>query len=234
VITDPQGSLRTRKLLSARDASLEITGLSGGQPTSSSPGQPDASSVSPGTAFADFLKLGVEHIWTGYDHLLFLLALLVVCRGVRSMLAIVTCFTLAHSLTLAAATLDWFILPSRWVEPLIAASIVFVGAENLIRRGAEPKGRWALTFGFGLIHGFGFASVLRDLGVGAGSGGVVLPLLSFNLGVELGQVAIALATLPILWKLRSNSAFLRFGVPSLSSLTVAAGLFWLLQRTLFA
>lgn len=234
VITDPQGSLRSRKLLSARDASLEITDFVEGRATSSSPGQPDAPSVSTGTAFADFLKLGVEHIWTGYDHLLFLLALLVVCRGVRSMLAIVTCFTLAHSLTLAAGTLDCFILPSRWVEPLIAASIVFVGAENLIRRGAEPKGRWALTFGFGLIHGFGFASVLRDLGVGAGSGGVILPLLSFNLGVELGQVAIALATLPILWKLRSNGAFLRFGVPALSSLTVAAGLFWLLQRTLFA
>jgi len=238
VITDPQGSLRARKLLSARDPVLEITGLrvpSAPSGTAETSGLTTSAPVAPaGGAFLDFLKLGVEHIWTGYDHLLFLLALLIVCRGVRPMLAIVTCFTVAHSLTLAVATFDWFSLPSRWVEPLIAGSIVFVGAENLLRRGAEPRGRWALTFGFGLIHGFGFASVLRDLGVGQGSGGVLVPLFSFNLGVEAGQIAIALVTLPILWKLRANNTFVRFGVPMISGLTIAAGLFWLLQRTLFA
>lgn len=237
VITDSRGSLLARKLLSVRDSSLEIAappdaGLASASAlpqgvVTSTPAMPAS-----GT-FLDFVRLGVQHIWTGYDHLLFLLALLVVCRGVRPMLGIVTCFTVAHSLTLAVATFDLFSLPSRWVEPLIAGSIVVVGAENLLRRGSEPKGRWALTFAFGLIHGFGFASVLRDLGVGQGSGGVFLPLFSFNLGVEVGQVAIALVVLPVLWKLRSNNIFLRFGVPAISCATIAAGLVWLLQRTVF-
>ena len=95
------------------------------------------------------------------------------------------------SLTLALASLDVVSLPSRVVEPLIAASIVFVGVENLWRRGAEPPGRWALTLAFGLIHGFGFASVLRDLGLASAKGGILMPLLTFNLGVEVGQIAIA-------------------------------------------
>jgi hydrogenase/urease accessory protein HupE len=185
-------------------------------------------------SFAGFVKLGVEHIWTGYDHLLFLFGLLVVCRTFRSIVAIITCFTLAHSLTLALATLNVVNLPSRWVEPLIAASIVFVGVENLVRRGEEPKGRWALTFAFGLIHGFGFASVLRDLGVGQGGRGLLVPLFTFNLGVEVGQVAVAAVVLPIVWRLRKNEIFLRRGVPVLSAVVALAGLYWLLERTLFA
>jgi hypothetical protein len=187
----------------------------------------------PTTAVA-FVKLGIEHIWTGYDHLLFLLGLLIVCARFKSIVAIISCFTLAHSLTLALATLKVLSVSSRFVEPMIAASIVFVGLENLVRRGAEPKGRWALTFLFGLIHGFGFASVLRELGVGQGGGGLLMPLFTFNLGVEIGQVAIAAATLPIIWRLRSNDAFVRRGVPALSALVVAAGLYWFLERTLFA
>src|SRR6185295_4944850 len=128
---------------------------------------------------------------TGYDHLLFLGGLLIACRRFSTMAGIVTCFTIAHSITLALAALDVLAIPSRVVEPLIAASIVFVGIENLVRRGAEPKGRWALTFVFGLVHGFGFASVLRDLGVGRGGHGLLVPLFTFNLGVEVGQVAVA-------------------------------------------
>jgi len=91
--------------------------------------------------FLSFIKLGVEHIWTGYDHLLFLFGLLVVCRSFRSIVGIVSCFKFAHSLTLALATLDIVNLPARLVEPAIAASIVYVGAENLWRRGEEPRGR---------------------------------------------------------------------------------------------
>jgi hypothetical protein len=125
-------------------------------------------------------------------------------------------------------------LPSRMVEPAIAASIVFVGAENLWRRGAEPKGRWAVTFAFGLIHGFGFASVLRDLGVGTGGEGIAVPLFTFNLGVEVGQVAVASIVLPIVWQLRKNETFVRRGVPVLSAVIVAAGLYWFLERTIFA
>lgn len=181
--------------------------------------------------FWDFLQLGVRHIWTGYDHLLFLFGLLVVCRSFRSVVIIISCFTVAHSVTLALVTLGAVHLPANLVEPLIAASILFVGGENLARRGAEPKGRGAVAFGFGLIHGFGFANVLRDLGVGSSGSGVAIPLLGFNLGVELGQLAVAVLALPLLWQLRKSSAFERVGVPILSGLVAAVGLYWLLERT---
>ncbi len=181
--------------------------------------------------FWDFLQLGVRHIWTGYDHLLFLFGLLVVCRSFRSVVIIISCFTVAHSVTLALVTLGAVHLPANLVEPLIAASILFVGVENLVRRGAEPKGRGAVAFGFGLIHGFGFANVLRDLGVGASGSGVAVPLLGFNLGVELGQIAVAAIALPLLWQLRRLPAFTRFGVPILSGIVAAIGLYWLLERT---
>lgn len=220
IISDERGSTIAKKLLSARDGVIEV-------PLDAAPSAPD-------TTFWGFIKLGIEHIWTGYDHLLFLFALLVVCRTFRSIAAIITCFTLAHSLTLALATLDVVNLPARWVEPAIAASIVFVGAENLWRRGAEPPGRWALTFAFGLIHGFGFASVLRDLGVGRGGSGIGMPLFTFNLGVEIGQIVIAAIVLPIVWQLRKKEAFLRWGVPVFSALVAGAGLFWFLQRTIWA
>jgi HupE / UreJ protein len=112
-------------------------------------------------------------------------------------LRIVTSFTLAHSLTLALATMELVRLPSVWVESLIALSIVYVGVENILRR--DPTRRWLLTFGFGLVHGFGFASVLQDLGIGAGGGPAAIPLLSFNLGVEAGQLAIVALVLPLTW-----------------------------------
>ena len=124
-----------------------------------------AEAEAPGTpplpGFRGYARLGVEHILTGIDHLLFLLGLLVACRRFRTVAAIVTCFTVAHSVTLALAALDVVTLSSRVVEPLIAATIVFVGVENLIR-GDEPKGRWLLTFAFGLLHGLGFAGALKD------------------------------------------------------------------------
>jgi len=184
--------------------------------------------------FWGFLQLGIAHIWTGYDHLLFLFGLLVVCRTFRSIVIIISCFTLAHSVTLALATWNIVQLPSRLVEPMIAASILFVGVENLVRRGAEPRGRGALTFVFGLAHGFGFANVLRDLGVGSNGHSIAMPLFSFNLGVEIGQVTIAAIVLPVVWRLRRNPAFVRRGVPILSGFVAAAGLYWLLERTLFS
>jgi HupE/UreJ protein len=186
----------------------------------------------PATAWA-FLRLGVAHIWTGYDHLLFLLGLLVVCRSFRSMVVIISSFTVAHSITLALATLGFVDLPGRLVEAIIAGSIFYVGMENLIRRGAEPRGRGAVTFAFGLVHGLGFATVLRQLGVGAGGHGIAVPLFSFNLGVELGQIAIAAIFLPLVWQLRKNAAFLQYGIPLLSGLVAALGLYWLLERAIF-
>jgi hypothetical protein len=118
------------------------------------------------------------------------------------------------------------------VEPLIAASIVFVGVENLLRRD-EPRWRWALTLAFGLIHGFGFAGVLREAGLGSSGAGLLVPLFSFNLGVELGQIAVAVVVLPLLWKLRGLPWFERHGQRLISVFVVLAGAYWLLQRLFF-
>jgi hydrogenase/urease accessory protein HupE len=180
-------------------------------------------------SFANFLSLGVKHILTGYDHLLFLFGLLVVARGFVSALNIITSFTMAHSITLAVATLNLVQIPSRIVEPLIAASIVFVGVENLLR-GDIPKARRMVTFGFGLIHGFGFASALHEAGIGSRTGGIVLPLFSFNLGVELGQITVAAVALPIIWKLRENPMFIARWAPACSAAVVLLGSFWFVQR----
>jgi hydrogenase/urease accessory protein HupE len=180
-------------------------------------------------SFANFLCLGVKHIFTGYDHLLFLFGLLVVVQGVFSSLSIITSFTIAHSITLAAATFNLAQIPSRIVEPLIAASIVYVGIENLLCTGV-PKARQVVTFGFGLIHGFGFASVLREMGISAGTGGVAVPLLSFNVGVELGQIVVAAVALPIIWKLRANRIFMVRWIPACSTVVALLGSFWFVER----
>jgi len=182
--------------------------------------------------FRQFLVLGVEHILTGYDHVVFLLALLLAGGAFWNTAKIVTSFTLAHSITLGLAVLDVVRIPSSVVEPLIAVSIVYVGLENLLQ--GDLRWRWLLTFGFGLVHGFGFASVLRELGVGAAGVGVAVPLVSFNLGVEMGQVGIMLLALPLIWKLRSQPFFVMRCVPACSLLVTLVGGYWLLQRTLFS
>jgi hydrogenase/urease accessory protein HupE len=223
IVTTEQGAALAKKLLSAADNTIEIP----------MPALAATVDQTPPTFFG-FLRLGIEHIWTGYDHLLFLFALLVVCRTFRSIVTVISCFTLAHSLTLALATLNLITIPSRITEPAIAASIVFVGIENLLRRGAEPKGRWAVTFAFGLIHGFGFASVLRDLGVGGHGQSIALPLFTFNLGVEIGQIVVAALVLPLIWRLRRNERFVRVGVPALSAVVALAGIYWFLERTVFS
>lgn len=183
--------------------------------------------------FWGFCRLGVEHISTGYDHLLFLLALLLMCDTFKAAVQVVTFFTVAHSITLALATLNLVWVSSKVVEPAIAASIVYVGVENLMASGG-PKGRWRITFLFGLVHGLGFASVLRDLGVAASATGVTVPLVAFNLGVEAGQILIAAVLLPILWQFRNWPMFLRWGVPACSAVVALAGGFWLVQRLWFA
>jgi hydrogenase/urease accessory protein HupE len=193
----------------------------------------DMEQLFPPTTFREFLVLGIEHIVTGYDHLLFLFALLVMAPGFRQAALIITSFTVAHSITLGLATLDVVSVGSKYVEPLIAASIIYVGVENLVRRDG-PRGRWLLTFVFGLIHGFGFAGVLRELGVSSGTTGITMPLLSFNLGVEAGQIAIAALVLPLIWWARHSQAFLRYGVPACSVVVIGLGGWWLLQRTVLA
>jgi hydrogenase/urease accessory protein HupE len=181
--------------------------------------------------FVEFTKLGVEHILIGYDHLLFLFALLIVTRDFWAALKVITCFTIAHSVTLAVATLDLMHLPGHWVEPMIALTIIYVGIENIVCKGNPPR-RWLLTFVFGLIHGFGFAAVLRELGIGA-HGGVILPLFSFNLGVELGQIAVAALALPVIWQLRKSEFFLRKELPACSVVVALLGVYWFVQRVWF-
>lgn len=183
------------------------------------------------STFFSFFSLGVEHILTGYDHLLFLFALLAVTHRFLSALKIITFFTIAHSITLASAGLNLFDLPSHIVEPLIAATIIYVGLENLVR-GDHPKGRHWLTFSFGLIHGFGFAGVLREMDISSGEGGILMPLLSFNLGIETGQITIATIVLPLIWLINNNLRFNYLFLKIVSSLVSLMGLYWFLERTI--
>lgn len=180
------------------------------------------------SSFREFFKLGVEHIVTGFDHLAFLFALLLAAKSWRDAAKVITAFTVAHSITLGLATFDLVNLPAKIVEPLIAVSIIYAALENIFR--GEIKGRWWLTFGFGLIHGFGFASVLRELGIGGQGTSAIVPLFSFNLGIELGQMVIAALILPLIWKLRQQPKFAFRFVPACSMLIALAGGWWLIQR----
>jgi hypothetical protein len=185
----------------------------------------------PAPSFAEFLRLGIGHIlnFGAFDHLLFLTALLLGCRKLKPMLLVITGFTLAHSVTLALAALNVVTISTRLVEPAIAASIIVVAAENF-RRTEKPWHRYALTCGFGLIHGFGFASALRDSGL-AGTGlQLAKPLLAFNLGVEIGQLTVAAALLPGLLLLERQPWFARHGVKAVSGLIILVAAFWLWQR----
>jgi hydrogenase/urease accessory protein HupE len=185
-----------------------------------------AAGQKPASAVREFFVLGLEHILTGWDHLAFLFGLLIVGGKLRDALKIITSFTLAHSLTLALATLNLIRLPSSIVEPIIAASIIYVGFENVLRK--DFHNRWMLTFAFGLIHGCGFASILREMGVGANGSSVVTPLVWFNLGVEAGQLAIAALMLPVIWKLKS--VFPKRWVPVMSVALIVLGSYFLVQR----
>jgi hypothetical protein len=151
---------------------------------------------------ASFVRLGIEHILTGYDHLLFLLGLLLPGGGVMAIAKIITAFTLAHSVTLSLAVLDVVTLPDRLIEAVIALSIAAVAAENLLSQ-AQVTRRWLVSFAFGLVHGFGFSSALRELGLPAH--GLLVSLLGFNVGVEIGQGLVVAVTLPILIALRKTS-----------------------------
>ena len=189
-----------------------------------------------------YLREGIWHIWIGIDHVLFLVCLLLPAvlprsrngagfrETARRVAWVITAFTAAHSLTLGLGIVGWLELPPRFVESAIAASIVIVAAGNVIPRlrlhGAVP------AFGLGLLHGLGFASVLADLFAddGRGAAGLAAPLLGFNLGVELGQLAIVAVFLPVAFRLR-NTAFYRSGVVPLGSAAMAAvAAVWLVER----
>jgi hypothetical protein len=197
------------------------------------------------TRFAQLLESGIWHIWIGYDHVLFLLVLLIPAVLRRTshgreaatdfsgsflrVIVIVSAFTIAHSITLSCAALGWIVLPSRLVESAIAASVLIAALVNLLPRTAGASGVW-IAFGFGLLHGFGFANVLRE--VGAEGEPVLRTLLGFNLGVELGQLAIVAVFLPIAYLLR-GTRFYRTGVVyGGSSAAAACAMVWLWQRAL--
>ena len=172
-----------------------------------------------------FIFLGGEHIFIGYDHILFLLALIVVGGRLLNLVKIVTSFTVAHSITLCVAGLGLFSPMPRWIEIGIALSIIYVGLENFWIKRIDR--RWILTFIFGLVHGFGFANVLRE--VGLPTKGLVFYLLSFNIGVEIGQVAIVALIFPLVAWL-GRQPYQRTVVLVVSVLVVLFGLGWLIER----
>jgi hypothetical protein len=185
---------------------------------------------------------GIWHIWLGYDHILFLLSLLLPAvllrmgnhwepapslkKSLLEVLKVVTAFTLAHSITLSLAVLGFVSLPSRFVESTIAASIIFAALNNI--RGGIEKKRWVMAFTFGLVHGFGFASALADLGLPQGA--LALALVGFNLGVEVGQMAIVTAFVPIAFALRGTVFYRKWFMPIGSVIIAIVALYWFLQR----
>ncbi|GAB3251728.1 HupE/UreJ family protein [Chitinimonas naiadis] len=196
--------------------------------------------------FADFIKEGVWHIWIGYDHILFLISLLLPAvmvfkqpRGgwqpaselrpvLKDAIGVVTAFTLAHSITLCLAALDVVRLPSRLVESVIAVSVLLAALNNLYP--IIHRRRWLVTFAFGLIHGFGFASALAELDLGRGS--LLVSLLGFNLGVELGQLAILLGFLPLAFWLRDQQLYRRLALQTGSCVIAVIAAGWLTERVL--
>ncbi|HEY3493199.1 MAG TPA: HupE/UreJ family protein [Polyangiaceae bacterium] len=177
-----------------------------------------------------FLHMGVEHVLTGYDHLVFLLGLVVVGLGVRRTLLVASAFTVAHSLTLALAVLGVWSPPSGLVEPAIALSIVYVGVENLRKR--PPRHRVTLAFLFGLVHGFGFAGALGE--VSFEGAGLVLALASFNAGVELGQLAALCVVFPLVQHVVLHPRLKNRAVPAVSVAVALSGTVWFASRILSA
>jgi hypothetical protein len=192
--------------------------------------------------FLDYGREGVWHIWIGFDHILFLLSLLLPAvltlesgrwRGVPAfrpafmdVFKIVTSFTVAHSITLSLATLGVVSIPSRVAESAIALSVVLAALNNLFP--LVLGRRWVVAFAFGLIHGFGFASVLKDLGLPEGA--LILALVGFNLGVEVGQLAIVSVFLPLAFWLRSRWVYRRLIFVAGSWLIVLIAAIWLVER----
>ncbi len=213
-----------------------------------SPEQPvhqfDLAAATPLRQFLAFVNEGISHIWAGIDHLLFLLALLLPSMFVRtrdgwqpvphhrdalwSVFKIVTSFTLAHSITLSLAALQVVALPSRWVETAIAASVLLAALNNLYP--VVRKRLWLVAFAFGLIHGFGFASVLLDLGLPRNA--MVLSLFGFNLGVELGQLVVVAVYFAVAYALLRTRLYGRVVLSGGSALIALVALVWMLERGL--
>ena len=209
---------------------FDLTGLAAKPPTGPTPGSVGTHDTDRGTGatFLSYLKQGFEHILPeGLDHILFVLGLFLLCRAWKPILIQVTTFTAAHTITLALATLGYVSAPADIVEPIIAASIVVIALENIFRP-TYGKFRLLLVFIFGLIHGLGFAQRLIDERIPAGS--LISALLGFNVGVELGQLAvIGLAIAATFW-IKDETKYRRWVVIPASALIALAGVLWAIQR----
>jgi hydrogenase/urease accessory protein HupE len=178
-----------------------------------------------------FVPAGIHHILIGPDHLLFLVGLLLLGGTIRQLLLVVTSFTVAHSITLSLAALGIVTPPARLIEPAIALSIVYVGADNILAKGGRDVRGW-IAFTFGFIHGFGFANVLREMDLPRRALG--WSLFSFNIGVEIGQLFVVVLVATALVALRSRSEWAGRHLAFAGSLVViAAGTFWFVQRVFF-
>jgi hydrogenase/urease accessory protein HupE len=178
-----------------------------------------------------FVPAGVHHILIGPDHLLFLVGLLLLGGTIRQLLLVVTSFTVAHSITLSLAALNIVTPPARIIEPAIALSIVYVGADNILAKGGRDVRGW-IAFTFGFIHGFGFANVLREMDLPSRALG--WSLFSFNVGVEIGQLLVVVLVASALAALRSRSEWAGRHLAFAGSLVViVAGAFWFVQRVFF-
>jgi hydrogenase/urease accessory protein HupE len=178
-----------------------------------------------------FIPSGIRHILIGPDHILFLVGLLLLGGSWGALIRIVTAFTIGHSVTLSVAALNLFSPPPSIIEPAIALSIVFVGADNLVRGDGRDLRAWAALV-FGLVHGFGFANVLREFGLPREALG--WSLFSFNLGVEIGQLAIVSVVASLLAAIRRRSMAAGYRVAYAGSVVViAAGTYWFVQRVFF-
>lgn len=174
-----------------------------------------------------FIYMGMVHIWFGFDHLAFLAGLLVAVKSVKNLLKVITCFTIAHSITLFLAVMDIIAVPSKWVEVLIALTIVYVAVENYFSR-TYPH-RLTVTFFFGLIHGLGFAGSLADIHLPKGD--FLAALFSFNIGIEIGQLLVVALVFPLLKWIRMQSEwFQRRVIQGVSAVMALFGVLWAVER----
>jgi hypothetical protein len=228
-----------RGLLTFKAGGVAQTAVLGG---ASAPLTLDVAHPSPWRTFAEYLQAGIWHILSGIDHLLFLLSLLLPAVLLRShgrwqpvptarsaflgIVRVVTAFTGAHSITLALAAFDIIRLPSRLTESAIAASIIVAALNNIVPVVTSARARIAFTFG--LLHGFGFASVLSDMGLPDGAR--LLSLLAFNVGIECGQLAVVLLVMPLVYKVRCGTMYRRVVLPAGSAAVAVLAAVWLAQR----
>lgn len=186
----------------------------------------DSSAPTQPMGFGHWFEFGITHIFEGYDHLLFVLCLVIVVTTWKQLALVISAFTLAHSLTLAAGALDLVVVSPKIVEPAVALTILWVALENVLRE--EPKARARMTFAFGLIHGFAFSGVLREMGIAGGE--LLVPLLGFNLGVEAGQLAIVVPLFPlVLWVQKEPGRAKRARVLVGMGVAVMA-VYWFIER----